>query len=94
MTSTQVTSAGDSSFVSASVQVLWWLAAAGTVIRRARHAPSAAGLPGGVAAAGARNGGTRAMKRACGSPAGRYASRTIQVADGRIASGVDAGAQR
>ena len=94
MTSTQVTSAGDSSFVSASVQVLWWLAAAGTVIRRARHAPSAAGLPGGVAVARHGTGWTLAMKRVCGSLAGRYASRTIQVADGRIASGVDAGAQR
>jgi hypothetical protein len=31
---------------------LWWLAAAGTLIVRARQAPSAAGLPGGVAAAG------------------------------------------
>ena len=38
--------------VSASVPALWWLAAAGTVSRRARHAPSAAGLPGGVAVAG------------------------------------------
>jgi len=38
--------------VSASVPALWWLAAAGTVIRRARHAPSATGLPGGVAVAG------------------------------------------
>ena len=38
--------------VSASVPALWSLAAAGTVIRRARHAPSAAGLPGGVAVAG------------------------------------------
>ena len=38
--------------VSASVPALWWLAAAGTVIRHARHAPSAAGLPGGVAVAG------------------------------------------
>ena len=92
MTSTQVTSAADSSLISASVQVLWWLAAAGTVIRRARHAPSATGLPGGVAVAG--HGRTLAMKRVCGSLAGRYASRTIQVADGRIASGVDAGAQR
>ena len=73
---------------------LWWLAAAGTLIMRARHAPSAAGLPGGVAAAGARNGGTLAMKGACGSLAERYASRTIQVADGQIASGVDAGARR
>ena len=52
MTSTQVTSAGDSSFVSASVQVLWWLAAAGTVIIRARDVPSSQGLPGGVAVAG------------------------------------------
>jgi len=30
----------------------------------------------------------------CGSLAERYASRTIQVADGQIAGGVDAGAQR
>ena len=41
-----------------------------------------------------RNGGTLVMKRVCGFVAGRYASRTIQVADGQIASGVDAGAQR
>jgi hypothetical protein len=33
-----------------SVQALWWLAAAGTLLRRARHAPSTAGLPSGVAA--------------------------------------------
>jgi len=37
--------------ISASVQVLWWLAAAGTVIIRARDVPSSGGLPGGVAAA-------------------------------------------
>ena len=41
-----------------------------------------------------RNGWALAMTRVCGSLAGRYASRTIQVIDGRIASGVDAGAQR
>ena len=35
-----------------SVQALWWLAAAGTLLMRARHAPSTAGLPSGVAAAG------------------------------------------
>ena len=40
--------------ISAGVPVLWWLAAAGTVIMRARQAPSTAGLPGGVAAAGHR----------------------------------------
>jgi hypothetical protein len=34
------------------IPALWWLAAAGTLLTRARHAPSAAGLPGGVAAAG------------------------------------------
>jgi hypothetical protein len=38
--------------ISASVQVLWWLAAAGTVIMRAREAPSTAGLPSDAAAAG------------------------------------------
>jgi hypothetical protein len=38
--------------ISASVETLWWLAAAGTVIMRARQAPSIAGLPGGAAAAG------------------------------------------
>ena len=32
------------------VRALWWLAAAGTLLTRARQAPSAAGLPGGVAA--------------------------------------------
>jgi hypothetical protein len=31
---------------------LWWLAAAGTLLRRARQAPSTTGLPSGVAAAG------------------------------------------
>ena len=76
------------------IPALWWLAAAGTLLTRARHAPSAAGLPGGVAVARHGTGWTLAMKRVCGSLAGRYASRTIQVADGRIASGVDAGAQR
>jgi len=34
------------------VPALWWLAAAGTLLRRARQAPSMAGLPGGAAAAG------------------------------------------
>jgi hypothetical protein len=38
--------------ISASVQVLWWLAAAGAVIIRARDVPSSGGLPGGVAVAG------------------------------------------
>ena len=38
--------------ISASVQVLWWLAAAGTVIIRTRDVPSSQGLPGGVAVAG------------------------------------------
>ncbi len=37
--------------ISTGVPVLWWLAAAGTVIMRARE-PSTAGLPSGVAAAG------------------------------------------
>ena len=36
---------------------LWWLAAAGTLIMRAGHAPSTAGLPNGVAATGHRTGG-------------------------------------
>jgi len=31
---------------------LWWLAAAGTLLMRARQAASTAGLPSGVAAAG------------------------------------------
>jgi hypothetical protein len=34
------------------VPALWWLAAAGTLLIRARRAPSTAGLPSGVAAAG------------------------------------------
>ena len=45
--------------VPAAVQVsagvlpaLWWLAAAGTLLRRARQAPSTAGLPANAAAAG------------------------------------------
>jgi hypothetical protein len=38
--------------ISASVQVLWWLVAAGTVIMRARETPSSGGFPGGVAVAG------------------------------------------
>jgi hypothetical protein len=40
-----------------SVQALWWLAAAGTLIIRARQAPSAVGLPSGAAAAGHRTAG-------------------------------------
>ena len=40
--------------ISAGVPTLWYLAAAGTLIIRARHAPSTAGLPNGVAAAGHR----------------------------------------
>jgi hypothetical protein len=35
-----------------SVQALWWLAAAGTLLRRARQAPPTPGLPSGVAATG------------------------------------------
>ena len=38
--------------ISAGVPALWYLAAAGTLLRRARQAPSAAGLPSGAAAAG------------------------------------------
>ena len=34
------------------VPALWWLAAAGTLLIRARQAPPTAGLPAGVAAAG------------------------------------------
>ena len=34
------------------VPALWWLAAAGTLLIRARQAPPTAGLPSGVAAAG------------------------------------------
>jgi hypothetical protein len=34
------------------VPALWWLAAAGTLFRRTRQAPSTGSLPGGVAAAG------------------------------------------
>ena len=34
------------------VPALWWLAASGTLLTRARQAPSMAGLPGGAAAAG------------------------------------------
>jgi len=37
--------------ISASVQVLWWLAAAGTFIMRARQLPSSEGLSSGVAVA-------------------------------------------
>jgi hypothetical protein len=37
--------------ISASVQVLWWLAAAGIFIMRAREVPSSGSLPGGVAVA-------------------------------------------
>jgi hypothetical protein len=40
-----------------SVQALWWLAAAGTLIIRARQAPSTAGLPSGAVAAGNRTAG-------------------------------------
>ena len=38
--------------ISAGVPALWWLAAAGTLLRRARQAPSTAGHPASVAAAG------------------------------------------
>jgi hypothetical protein len=38
--------------ISVSVQVLWWLAAAGTFIMRAREVPSSEILPGGAAVAG------------------------------------------
>ena len=38
--------------ISAGIPAVWWLAAAGTLIMRTRHAPSTADLPGGVAAAG------------------------------------------
>ena len=38
--------------ISASVQVLWWLAAAGTLIMRAREAPSSEDLPSGAAVVG------------------------------------------
>jgi hypothetical protein len=34
------------------IPALWWLAAAGTLLIRARQTPSTAGLPSGVAAAG------------------------------------------
>jgi len=37
--------------ISASVQVLWWLAAAGTFIVRAREVPSSEGRANGVAVA-------------------------------------------
>jgi hypothetical protein len=44
--------------ISAGVPTLWYLAAAGTLLRRVRQAASAAGVPAGVDAAGAQNGGT------------------------------------
>ena len=37
--------------ISAGVPALWWLAAAGTLLRRARETPSTAALPSGVAVA-------------------------------------------
>ena len=43
--------------VSASDQALWWLAAAGTLLRRTRQAPSTESLPSGVAATGHRTAG-------------------------------------
>jgi hypothetical protein len=43
--------------ISASIPALWWLAAAGTLIIRARQAPSTGGLPSGVAVAGHRTAG-------------------------------------
>jgi len=36
--------------ISAGIPAVWWLAAAGTLLIRAREAPSAAGLPSGAAA--------------------------------------------
>jgi hypothetical protein len=41
--------------ISASVQGLWWLAAAGTLIMRAREMPSSQGLPGSLAVTGQAN---------------------------------------
>ena len=38
--------------ISAGVPALWWLVAAGTLLRRARETPSTAALPSGVAVAG------------------------------------------
>jgi hypothetical protein len=38
--------------ISAGVPTLWYLAAAGTLMRRAHQAPSTAGLPASAAAAG------------------------------------------
>ena len=38
--------------ISAGIPAVWWLAAAGTLLIRARQAPSTASLPSGVAAAG------------------------------------------
>ena len=52
------------------------------------------GLVALVSTAAAGHGRTLAMKRVCGSLAERYARRTIQVADGQIASGVVPGARR
>ena len=49
--------------ISASIPALWWLAAAGTLIIRARQAPSTARLPSGVARRGAHHGGTLVTKR-------------------------------
>ena len=90
MTSTQVTSAAGSSFAPSEGFVLTHFLVVADQDRsrdlrrfliRLHHmkfAKIAALSPGSV----------------CGSLAERYASRTIQVADGQIASGVDAGAQR
>ena len=87
MTSTQVTSAAGSSFAPSEGFVLThFLVAADR--DRSRE------LRRFLIRLHTRNGGTLAMKRVCGFVAGRYASRTIQVADGQIASGVDAGARR
>jgi len=87
MTSTQVTSAADSSYAPPKGFVLTHFPVAADQDRSRE-------LRRFLIRLHTRNGGTLAMKRVCGFVAGRYASRTIQVADGQIASGVDAGARR
>ena len=89
MTSTQVTSAADSSYAPPKGFVLTHFPVAADQDRSRELRRFLIRLHMKFAKIAALSSGS-----VCGSLAERYASRTIQVADDQIASGVDAGAQR
>jgi len=89
MTSTQATSAADSCFTPPEGFVLTHVLVAADQDRSRELRRFLIRLHMKFAKIAALSSGS-----VCGSLAERYASRTIQVADGQIASGVDAGAQR